>query len=296
MKIFVTGATGFIGRAFCREAIKRGHHLLALTRDPNAKNQPGLEIAQGTLVNTPWDLVADFAPDAALHLAWIAEPGVYLNSPENEIWLEQSKLWFTQLFKMGVPHIAGAGTCIEYAASNEPLVEDSSLISPLYPYSRAKAALFDWLKTSVPGDSSWSWFRIFYPYGPGEHANRVCTSLIHQLSAGKPISLKTPDSVKDYIYIDDLAAALCLSLESKKMGAINLGTGSGTSILELAQLIATLLRADPALVQAADQKHHDPSPIVLAHPGLLKSTGWSQEISLDIGLRRLIGSIVEANK
>jgi dTDP-6-deoxy-L-talose 4-dehydrogenase (NAD+) len=292
MKIFVTGATGFIGRAFCREAIKRGHSLLALTRDPNAKIDLRIRIAQGSLADTPWDLVADFTPDAALHLAWIAEPGVYLHSPENEIWLEQSKVWFTQLFKMGVPHIAGAGTCIEYAASNEPLVEDSSPISPLYPYSRAKAALFEWLKTSVPADSSWSWFRIFYPYGLGEHANRVCTSLIHQLSAGKPVSLKTPDSVKDYIYIDDLAEALCLSLESKKMGAINLGTGSGTSILELSRLIANLMSVDLNLVQVAPDLAIDLTPNVVASVVKLKRAGWESRTSLKVGLSRLRDSLL----
>src|SRR5687768_2505808 len=34
MKVAITGATGFIGRALCAELVRRGHQVIALTRDP----------------------------------------------------------------------------------------------------------------------------------------------------------------------------------------------------------------------------------------------------------------------
>jgi len=297
MKLFVTGATGFIGRAFCRIALERGHRVLSLCRNPNASLPKGTEIALGTLVETPWKQVQKFSPDAALHLAWVATPGIYLTSLENEIWLEQSKDWFLRLHEMGVHHIAGTGTCIEYAASTLPLNETTSRLDPVFPYSQAKAALFQWLKNgALESETVRSWFRVFYPYGPGEHSGRICSSLIAQLSTGKCLALRTPHSVKDYIFIDDVALAMCLALESKLPGAINIGTGLGVSIQDLATRIAELLRVDRNLVCYAKELASDPTPNVIADSQLLRSIGWAPKTGLDEGLLRLIDNIQSATK
>lgn len=291
MRIFLTGATGFVGQAFCRLALARGHRLLALRRNGGAPLPPDIEIAGGTLADTPWAQVEKFSPDAALHLAWVATPAVYLESPENEVWLEQSKPWFRQLRTMGVPRLAGAGTCIEYAASAAPLREAASPLGSVFPYSRAKAALFQWLRDEAADPADWSWFRIFYPYGPGEHPNRVGSSLIRQLSAGQPLSLRTPRSVKDYIFIDDVAAAICHALEVRLTGAVNVGTGEGIAIGDLALLIASLVGADPALVQSTEEPNFDPNPVVIADTQLLRDSGWSPSVGLNSGLQRLINSL-----
>jgi len=297
MKIFVTGASGFIGRAFCRTALGRGHRLLALRRSGGAESKAGIEIASGDLANTPWSQVKRFAPDAALHLAWIATPGSYLESADNAVWLEQSKAWFTRLRDLGVPYVAGTGTCIEYAASTAALRETSSKLDPIFPYSRAKVALFEWLQAAgAAAGVGWSWFRVFHPYGPGEHPNRLTTMLIQQLRAGKYADLRTPQSVKDYIFIEDVAQALCEAMEAGMTGAINVGSGQGISIRELAALIAKLLGADPALVRPADEIGCDPTPNVIADNQRLLSLGWRPRTSLEAGLQRLMSNLVEASR
>ena len=297
MKIFVTGASGFIGSAFCRAAIERGHRLLALGRSGTAASMAQIEIAPGDLANTPWSQVKRFAPDAALHLAWIATPGSYLESAENAVWLDQSKAWFGRLFDLGVPYVAGTGTCIEYAASASALNEDSSELGPKFPYSRAKFALFEWLRAAcAAAPSKWSWFRIFYPYGPGEHPSRLTTTLIQQLRAGRGVDLRTPQSVKDYIFVDDVAQAMCEAMEARMPGAINVGTGQGISIRELASRIAQLMGAHPALVRPAAELACDPTPNVIADNQRLQSLGWRPRTSLDAGLQRLISSLSDASR
>ena len=289
MKILVTGATGFIGRAFCLEAVRRGYRILALTRDPAAQIAPEVEIAVGSLANTPWEQVSRFAPDAALHLAWIAEPGVYLNSPENEEWLELSKTWFRRLIDLGVPYIAGTGTCIEYAASNEPLHEERSPLNPQFPYSKAKVALLEWLRGLSGVD--WSWFRVFYPYGAGEQPNRYTSIMVRQLREGKTLAMNTPDSVRDYIEIRDAAAAFCQAIEVRATGAINIGTGSGITIADLGRNLATLLQVDPSLIQKNPVATPDPTPVILANTNRLKQIGWQPGVRLEGGLQRLIDSL-----
>ncbi len=289
MKILVTGVTGFLGRAFCFEAVRRGHRLLALTRDPGMQTSPGIEIARGSLEETPWEQVAAFAPEAALHLAWIAEPGVYLNSPENEVWLHQSKAWFQRLFDLGVPYVAGTGTCIEYAASNSPLVEERSPLGPLHPYSKAKVALFEWLGEHAP--AGWAWFRVFFPYGAGEHAGRYTSQMVRQMREGKKISMNTPDSIRDYIEVTDAATAFCHAIEAGLRGAVNIGTGTGVSIGCLARQLASLLGADENLLGRNPAALPDSMPCIVADTGRLKASGWQVKTSLAQGLQRLIDSL-----
>lgn len=292
MRIFATGATGFIGRAFCLEAQRRGHQILALVRNPGSQLPPGVEIAVGSLVDTPWKQVEKFAPDAVLHLAWIATPGEYLHSAANYIWLEQSKTWFQNLIEIGIPCIAGAGTCIEYASSPDPLREDSSLIRPQYPYSFAKHSLCEWLTIQAERlNFNNTWFRVFHPYGPGEHEKRVCTSLIAQLKAGKPLLLRTPNSIKDYVFIDDVASGICQALESKLKGQVNIGSGSGVSIRTLALLTANVIQANPILVQTSDEVTIDANPIMIADMHRLQSLGWHSKTNLATGLRILVESL-----
>ena len=130
------------------------------------------------------------------------------------------------------------------------------------------------------------WGRIFYPYGPGEHPSRLCSSIIQKLQRGEKIVLKTPDSTKDYIYIDDLAAALLTVVERRFRGAINVGTGIGVSVREISlQLGAQMGRLE--LVGETTQPEPDPFPFVVADARKLKSLGWRPRTGLEEGLTRL---------
>lgn len=292
MKLFVTGAHGFIGRELCRLALSRGHEVLGLHRDSPANLIDGCQGASGSLEDPPWDLIEEFRPDTALHLAWIATPGVYLDSPDNGRLTEQSERLFRGLIELGVHHIAGTGTCIEYAPSHDPLREDTSPLAPSFPYSRAKIETCQRLKViSSEARTTWSWFRLFYPYGQGEHHHRLPTALILKLLKGEPVELKTPSSVKDYIHVSDAAEAILTGLECRLPGAINIGTGTGVKILDLADTIAAIAGVDPKLITQATPPAIDGFPVTVADTKKIQSTGWNPRIRLAVGLEQLMQSL-----
>jgi len=289
MKIFVTGATGFVGRAFCQAALAHGHEVLGLCLEGDTHLPEGCTPVTGSLEHFPWKEIEAFAPEAALHLAWIATPGIYLTSPDNAVFVEQSKAVLAGLMDRGVRHVAGVGTCIEYAPSTQPLRETESPLAPSFPYSRAKVQLFEWLRDECKKRATaWTWFRIFYPYGVGEHASRLPSHIIRQLQRREYVDLRTPNSIKDYVYVSDVAEALCYGLESAIAGPINLGSGQGTSVWDLAQTIAGLLHVDPALIRAAEVPGADPTPVVVADVSRIRSTGWTPSTTLGQGLQKLI--------
>jgi nucleoside-diphosphate-sugar epimerase len=63
------------------------------------------------------------------------------------------------------------------------------------------------------------WTRIFYPYGIGEHPDRLCSFIIKKLINNKKVLLNSPLSTKDYIYIDDIAEALLTLVEQAFSGS-----------------------------------------------------------------------------
>ena len=293
MKLLLTGPTGFIGSAFARLAVARGHQLAGLAL-PGESLPAGLEGTvtwlRGTLDAAPWREIAAFAPDLCVHAAWITTPGIYLESPMNEQFRDWSFAFVRQLTGMGVGHIVGLGTCVEYRIGAEPLNEECTPTGPTTTYARCKDELRRALEEQArAGGFGFCWARVFYPYGPGEHPSRLCSSLIAKLRRGEEIVLKTPDSTKDYIYIDDLAEALLTVVEKRFRGAINLGTGEGVTVRQMAGFLGQCL-GRPGLVRAAPNPEPDPFPFVVADAARLNSLGWRRRVPWQEGLRRLVRS------
>jgi nucleoside-diphosphate-sugar epimerase len=289
LKILLTGATGFIGSQFARLAISQGHEVTALVRPgktfpPDSKVKP----LAGELVNISVKEIAAAGPEVCVHTAWITTPGVYLESPENFKFRDDSLQFLRRVAEAGAKHIVGLGTCIEYQISGQPLSEDRTPIAPATTYAKCKNELRLALEAEAKrGGFNFAWGRVFYPYGPGEHPSRLFSSIITKLGRGEKMILKTPQSTKDYIFIDDLAAALLTVVEKKFSGAINLGTGSGTAVRDIAHTIGKLMSREE-LVSEANPPERDPLGDVIADATKLKSLGWQKKMSLEQGIQGLL--------
>lgn len=295
MKILLTGPTGFIGSNFVRQALARGHQIagLALPGESLPLNLPASKQSiwlRGTLDDAPWKEIESFQADVCIHMAWITTPGVYLESSENFRFLESSLKFLARVRELGTNHIIGLGTCVEYQISNEPLSEERTPVAPTTPYARCKNDLRLALEAeSAKTGLRFCWARVFYPYGLGEHPSRLCSSIIQKLSRGEPIVLKTPNSTKDYIYIDDLASAVITVMEKQFAGIINLGTGIGVTVREIAQTLGEKL-GKGSLISEANPPENDPLGYVVADNMRLTKLGWQPKYSISEGLRQLLAA------
>jgi nucleoside-diphosphate-sugar epimerase len=128
-----------------------------------------------------------------------------------------------------------------------------------------------------------SWARIFYPYGPDEHPQRLISSLINGWQAGLPLHLNNPECVRDYIHVKDVASALLDIAEQRVAGAVNVGTGLGVRLREIDCLIRERLGImDNAACPSAGSG--GPLDAVIADSQKLRSLGWQPRYNIRSGI------------
>lgn len=292
MKILLTGASGFIGKALLPALLEEGHRVTILSRVTGAALGVDEEIVAPT---QQWpDAISGRSFDICIHLAWIATPGVYASSTENEILAETTIRLAESLFISGLPHFLNLGTCIEYApGQTTPCIPGETPLAPETLYGRAKDQARRGIEDSaVRHNAGYTWARLFYPYGAGEHPNRIPSTFLQKLSQGEAIELATPRSMKDFIAIRDVVSALLRIVENGiPLGDINIGSGQGTSIADLAALCARVIGASPDLITTAQIRNADPYAFHLADISALNRLDWKPRVDLREGLSELYKTI-----
>ena len=132
--------------------------------------------------------------------------------------------------------------------------------------------------------------RIFNTFGPRMRRNdgRAVPNFIDQSLKGKPLTIHGDGSqTRSLCYVDDLIEGFWRFANADLTGPLNLGNPREVTILELAQMIASLANADSEVV-FQDRPVDDPEvrrpDISLARDAL----GWEPQVSLEDGLRKTI--------
>lgn len=134
--------------------------------------------------------------------------------------------------------------------------------------------------------------RLYSVYGPLEDAARLIPNLIKQASSGAYPALASPDTCRDFVYIDDVTEALiktALSLSPDLFGqSFNIGSGTSTSIRELVG-IAKRTFAIPAEPEFATMANRDwDTRQWVSDPSKAEALiGWRATTSLEAGLKKM---------
>jgi dTDP-6-deoxy-L-talose 4-dehydrogenase (NAD+) len=181
---------------------------------------------------------------------------------------------------------------MEYAPSAEFLNEDRSPLGPLSPYAQAKIETCKELQLVAEAVGIiWTWIRPFYPYGEDEHPGRMPSTIARALISQQAAEIKSPESIKDYIHVDDIASALLSVVENRLVGAVNVATGEGIQIEEMARMIAIECGFHPDCITRPPVIVKDPFPVTVADITKLRESGWRQRISLQEGIAKLCASL-----
>lgn len=244
-RVLVTGATGFVGRQVLQSLDRLHHPLRTVVRRGTSSRLPipaaRIEVIESDDIfaeSADWWRTACEQIDAVAHLAWYAEPGQYLVSPNNLACLAGTIKLAEGAIAAGVHRFLGVGTCFEYDLAAGHLSIDTPL-KPATPYAAAKAAAFLALSQALPAAGmSFIWCRLFYLYGEGEDPRRLTAAIRTHLSRGATIDLTSGSQVRDFLDVADAGTRIAALVDSDRSGPVNVCSGRGITVRTLAESIA----------------------------------------------------------
>jgi nucleoside-diphosphate-sugar epimerase len=236
-------------------------------------------------------VVAEAAPECLLHLAWYAEHGLFWTSPENVRWVEATLRLLRAFADTGGLRAVVAGTCAEYEWTPEGgvLGEDAPL-RPATLYGAAKNAtrsVAQALAAEIGFELAWG--RIFFPYGPGEAPTRLVPSVARALLGGNEAAVTDGRQLRDFVYVDDLAAAFVALVDSDVCGAVNIGSGEAVAVHEVVSLVGEALgRPDLIRFGALPGRPGEPATLVADVGRLRDEVGFRRRVPLREGVARSV--------
>jgi nucleoside-diphosphate-sugar epimerase len=283
MRVLLTGATGFIGAHVALALVARGAEVCGMTlpgapRDRLAEVSPRIALLEGDLADASWvrQAVRSISPDAAIHLAWYAEPRLYLHAgPENLASLQGGINLMEALADAGTcRRLVAAGTCLENAPTAEPTA-----------YAAAKIAQHR-AATALAGRSiGAACAHIYYLYGPWEDERRVIPTVIRSLLRGEPVDVTDGRQQRDYLHVADVAEALCRIAESELTDRVDICTGQAIRLRDVFDEIARATGRAELLRLGAIPSAEPAGWPATGDPTALLATGWQPRFNLHQGIR-----------
>lgn len=300
MRVFLTGATGFIGSFVARRFLDAGCEVHALVEPAQPLGRIGdlagrIAVHRADLGDREGVRGAARAarPEACVHLAWYAVPGKYLTADENTELVHASLGLYRAVTDAGCKRFVGAGTCIEYDVGYGLLHEERTPLRPHTLYGASKHALHGMLREVAARDGvSLAWLRYFFLYGPGEAPQRLVADVLGKLLRGEEAETTSGEQVRDFAHVADVAAATVHVTTSPFVGAVNVGTGVPVTVREVLRVLGEITgRPELLRVGALPRRAGDP-PFICADVSRLKSLGFSPEHDLMSGLRDTVRAAV----
>ncbi len=298
MRVLITGAGGFIGSRVVHFALGGQHSVTAVVRRyaDAARLKEGdesrlLRVVECDLADVPRlrHIIHESQPELVVHLAWYAEPGKYWKAAENLDCVSMTLTLARALSESGCRRLVAAGTCAEYDWSRQAIFEEHSSLKPRSLYGIAKNATQSVLRAFCAEYAvEFVWTRFFYLYGPREPRNRLVPSIIIPLLQDSPAPTSNGDAIRDFLHVDDAAAAVWAAAESNLTGPVNIASGRGIKVREIVAMIGRLLGREKLIRWGALPDDPFVQPVVASIAKLTDNTGWKPQRDLESGLASTI--------
>lgn len=283
MRVIVTGGAGFVGSHVCVALAESGHEPVIVDNFANAKDDVPARIGRITGTEPPvhrvdvrdtegLDTVFAAGPhDAVVHCAALKAVGESVEQPlayyDNNV--AGTIALLNAMDRHGVRQMVFSSSCTVYGDPERvPITEETPVGRATNPYGRTKVMMEQVMTDLQQARPEWSvaLLRYFNPVGAhpsgliGEDPAGIPTNLmpyVAQVAAGRLDRLavfgddyptRDGTGVRDYIHVVDLAVGHVATLEALPDDGgrlvYNLGTGRGTSVLELVQAFVTATGQD----------------------------------------------------
>lgn len=298
MRALVTGATGFIGSHLVRYLLSKNVVVAILMRpsgDPWRIKEmlSSVKIIQGNLgtIEQSRDMIQSFAPETVFHLGWHGVGDHYRDDPAQ---VSQNLYGSLKLVEIataaGCQRWLGLGSQAEYGRCDGAVTEDfPPQPTTLYAITKLSTCLLTQKLCEMYG-MTFSWLRLFLPYGPAGIVDQLIPYVISVLLRRQKPALTEGKQRLDYLYVEDVVEAIWqAAIAPGAQGIFNLGSGEAHSIRSIAERIRDLI--DPGLPLGFGELPYRPDQVMHLQADisrLKQATRWSPQVSLDEGLPRTV--------
>jgi nucleoside-diphosphate-sugar epimerase len=244
MKLFVTGATGFIGTHFLKQALGAGHEIVAQRRIGSRTRLPLVKEPLWVEGSLDKDWTEELKGcDVLVHLAAHTPAPPYSTLDECLYWNVYVPIKLAQnAAAAGIKRYLIAGSCFEYGQTSQDIefIEVDSRLAPTLSYPTSKAAASLAFEGFAREHGHYvKILRIFQVYGEGEHETRFWPSLRRAALAGEDFPMTNGAQVRDFISVEEVASVFLshLNFSCSKKGVPevhHVGTGRSQTLLEFA--------------------------------------------------------------
>ncbi len=258
MNFLITGGAGFLGSALSNRLARQGHHVRVLddlsTGDPE-QLESAVHFTRGDVNDRPtlWTLLQDV--DCVYHLAArVSVPeSILFPRDYSHVNVGGTVTLMEAARDAGTPRVVLTSSGAVYGNQDAPMVSEAMQPTPGSPYAVSKLAA-EWYVRTIGALSGIETIclRVFNAYGPGQrippsHPPVIPNFIRQSLQDGTLIFHGDGNQTRDYVYVDDVVNALVAAATVKGMDGrvINVGSGTETSIRELARLVVSVTEGDP---------------------------------------------------
>lgn len=306
MRVVVTGATGFIGRAMVRQLLKEGHEVCAVVR-PGSQNLPYLADA------VPIDAEARFllielqmaeierlpelirTGDWFVHMGWDGAGSD--NRTKRDI--QQMNIMYSlaavrAAAALGCSRFLFTGSQAEYGVYHQLITEDMEC-HPVSEYGKAKVEFANQAKTLCKIlKMEYIHTRIFSVYGPGDHPWSLVHTCLKTWQQGGEMKLGECTQKWNFLYIEDAAAALIRLLMTGKGGTYNVAGKDTRGLREYIEEMYALCGSRGSFVYGErPQNAEGPADLMPDISKICEETGWQPETSFAEGIYETLHSLRE---
>ena len=295
MKVLVLGGSGFIGSHVVDVLLANGHFPTVYDRSAGVGYplDERVQYVKGELSNRNMlsDVIASV--DAVVHLISSTIPSTSNMDPLYDISSNlMDSVAVLQMMRFNriqkIVYLSSGGTV--YGVNNQSPIPENHSTFPVCSYGIVKLAFEKYLHMfhHLYGLNYIS-LRASNPYGPKQShigSQGVVGTMLSNVAAGNEIEIWGDGlTVRDFIYVDDLADLCVKALQSEEVGVFNAGSGVGISILDLVAYIESVLKLEVEK-KYLEERRFDVRDNILDISNTRKKLGWSPNVSFEVGLKR----------
>jgi len=299
VKLLVTGGAGYVGSVCAAHLVDAGHEVVVL--DDLSTGHRDAVPAQARFVEADLAQAADEVLadgfDGVLHFAAKSLVGESVQRPE--LYWRGNVVTAVELLdamlRHSTPRLVFSSTAATYGEPEQTPVREDAPTRPTNPYGASKLAIDlaigSYARAHGLAATSLRYFNVAGAHGRFGERHTVETHLIPlvlQVASGQREHAQifgddwpTPDGtcVRDYIHVDDLAAAHLLALAHAVPGEhaiYNLGSGTGFSVREVVEACRTVT-GHPITATVVPRRAGDPAVLVASSAAASAALGWRPE-------------------